>query len=116
MYRNVSRRVWRFGGHELDEACIELRRDGAQIHVEPLVFDLLVVLAESEGALVSRRELFDRLWSGVAVTQASLARLVCDARRQLGDDGRRQTMIRTVHGRGYQLAVPVSCRGLRDCG
>lgn len=112
----MQHRVWSFDGFELDESRRELRQGEAIVHLEPLVFDLLLALAEGDGALVPKRTLMERLWPDVVVTEASLKRLVSEARRALGDDGRRQARIRTVHSRGYRLGVPVwRIDPLKDC-
>ncbi len=78
----------------IDEARFEIRRNGIAIQVEPKVFDLIRLLAQSAGRVVSRDELLRALWPGQRVTDASLRRAVGEARRALGSRGRIQTLPR----------------------
>ncbi|MGW0158928.1 alpha/beta fold hydrolase [Mycobacterium sp. NPDC003323] len=101
-------RVWRFADFELDTARCELRRDGARVHVEPQVFDVLVLLVSHHDRFVTKEELFDSVWGGRFVGEAALTSRIKAARRALGDDGESQRFIRTVRGRGYQFVGTVA--------
>lgn len=96
-----------FSDCELDVEAHELRRLGQPIHVEPQVFDLLVTVAEAGGDLVSYDALVDRIWGGRIVSDATVASRVSAARSAVGDDGKRQDIIRTIARRGVQMSVPV---------
>lgn len=100
------------GSCVLDTAAFELRRDGKPVAVEPKVFDFLTMLARNPGQLISRNEMIDALWAGRIVSEASLSSCVKAARRAVGDDGKVQNVIRTVHGRGFKL-VPTAAESLR---
>jgi len=91
----------RFGSCTLDPDRRELRRDGDAAHLSPHAFDLLALLVAHRPRAVSKDELFDRLWPDRFVTEASLASLVAEIRRELGDDAREPRFVRTVHGFGY---------------
>jgi DNA-binding winged helix-turn-helix (wHTH) protein len=95
--------IWRSGDVELDADRLELRRGGQVVPVEPQVFGVLVHLVEHRDRVVSHRELLETVWADRAVTPSALASRVKAARRALGDDGQRQEMIATVHGRGYRF-------------
>ncbi|MDF0602730.1 alpha/beta fold hydrolase [Psychromarinibacter sp. C21-152] len=97
-----------FGDCELDFSAYALRRAGAEVHVEPQVFDLIACLVRAGGELVSYDGLIAEVWGGRIVSDATLAARISAARAALGDDGKRQAVIRTVPRRGVQLAVPVS--------
>lgn len=101
-------RIWSFGNFILDEGDCELRRNGTLVRVERLVFELLVALARRRGELAARSELLAELWPDATVSGDSLKRVVMHARVALGEDGRRQAVIRTVYGRGYRLLPPVT--------
>lgn len=73
--------------------------------MEPLAFDLLVYLLENRDRVVSRDELLNELWEGKVVTDAALAARLKDARKAVGDSGRQQAVIKTLHGRGYQFVA-----------
>jgi DNA-binding winged helix-turn-helix (wHTH) protein len=95
--------TFRFDDFELDEAAFELRRAGQPIALEPQVFELLRYLVEHGDRLVPKTELLDEVWGDRFVSESALTSRVKAARQALGDDGRRQAMIRTIHGRGYRF-------------
>lgn len=95
--------VIRFGAFELDTSRFELRREGALIPVEPRTFDLIALLARNIDRTVTKDEIFQTIWEGRAVSDAALSSQVRSARRALGDDGLNQSIIATVHGRGFRL-------------
>lgn len=74
--------------------------------VRPRSFALLQHLVENAGRLLSKDELINTLWPNVIATEASLARCVSDIRLVLQDSDQR--IIKTVTGRGYLFAAPVS--------
>ena len=91
--------IYRFLDCELDEARRTLVRDGEELPVQPKVLDLLVFLARHRARMVPKELLFRELWPDTIVTEASLTRLVKEARKAVGDDGRRQGVIKTAHRR-----------------
>lgn len=99
--------IYRFDAFELDRATIELRRDGEAVPVEPQVFALLLLLAENRERLVSRDEIIEKVWDGRVVSDSALDSRVKSARRALGDDGRTQRFIRTIHGQGFRFVAEV---------
>ena len=91
----------------LDPALFELRHDGRPVPMEPQAFDVLTYLVSHRDRVVSKHELMDAIWGGRFVTEAAVTSRIKQVRRALGDDGRDQRLIRTVHGRGYRfVAVP----------
>jgi DNA-binding winged helix-turn-helix (wHTH) protein/tetratricopeptide (TPR) repeat protein len=99
--------IYRFGDCELDDQRYVLRRGGVPCHLEPQVFEVLAYLVRHRDRVVPRTELLDEIWGSRFVTDSALASRVKAARRAVGDDGRTQGVIRTVHGRGYQFLGPV---------
>jgi TolB-like protein len=100
--------IYRFGAFELDRSKIELRHDGGIVPVEPQVFALLLLLAENRDRLVSREEIIEKVWDGRAVSDSALDSRVKSARRALGDDGKAQRFIRTVHGQGFRFVAELA--------
>jgi DNA-binding winged helix-turn-helix (wHTH) protein len=98
---------YRFGDCELDTATRTLQRGGQGVRVEPKVLDLLIYLIERRDRFLTHAVLLDALWPEVAVAPAALARAIKEARRCVGDDGRQQTMIATLHARGYRFVAEV---------
>ena len=95
--------IYAFGSMELDLAKVELRDNGEPLSIEPQVFALIAYLAEHRDRMVSRDELFENLWKGRVVSDSTLASRIKLARRALGDDGRTQAIIKTVHGQGFRF-------------
>ncbi|HEV7734876.1 MAG TPA: winged helix-turn-helix domain-containing protein [Candidatus Binatia bacterium] len=99
--------IHRFDGFELDRSKVELRRDDEVIPVEPQVFSLLLLLAENRERLVTRDEIIEKVWDGRIVSDSALDSRIKSARRALGDDGKAQRFIRTVHGQGFRFVAEV---------
>lgn len=115
--------IYRFANCLLDSDRRTLLRGDAPVHVEPQVFDLLLLLAQHTDRVVSKDELVETVWRGLNVSDATIAARVSLARKAVGDDGREQAIIRTVHGRGVQLvadlmaeqpAAPATQRGTKQ--
>ena len=89
-----------FGPFVVDRPRRQLLRDGAPVALTPKAFDLLSLLIEHEGRIVSKETLMDRLWPATAVEESNLTFQISALRKALGD-GR---YVVTVPGRGYQFA------------
>jgi DNA-binding winged helix-turn-helix (wHTH) protein/tetratricopeptide (TPR) repeat protein len=99
--------VFRFDGFVLDRDAFELRHDSALVPVEPLVLELLALLLEQPGVVVSRDALMEKIWKGRIVSDTTISTAIKSARKVLGDTGRDQKYIRTVRGRGIQWVAPI---------
>ena len=80
-----------------------LTRNGREQPLIPRYFDLLVFLVERRGEAVHRRDIFDRVWSDVIVSDSALSQAIRTIRRVLGDDSREPRFVRTVSRHGYQF-------------
>jgi predicted ATPase/DNA-binding winged helix-turn-helix (wHTH) protein len=96
-----------FNDCELDLDRVVLRRGGSEVPVEPQVFDVLQLLVERRGEVVRKEELLDEIWGDRFVSESALTSRLKSARRAVGDDGTRQAVIRTVHGKGYEFVAEV---------
>lgn len=105
--------IYSFNNCTLDTDSYRLSRDGKPLSVEPLVFDLLRYLVEHRDRVVTRAELLDKLWKGKVVTDSALGARLKDARKAVQDSGSHQSVIKTVHGRGYQFVAAVESRSIR---
>ncbi|HET9188742.1 MAG TPA: alpha/beta fold hydrolase [Acidothermaceae bacterium] len=100
---------WAFDdGLVLDPVLYELRRGDRPVPLEPQAFDVLTYLVSHRDRVVSKQELMDAIWGGRFVTDAAVTSRIKQVRRALGDDGRDQRVIRTVHGRGYRFVGTLS--------
>ena len=96
---------YRFGDFTLSPRRRLLVRGGRELPLIPRYFDLLVFLIEHRHDAVHRREIFDRVWSDVIVSDSALSQAIRTIRRTLGDDSREPRFIRTVSRHGYRFVV-----------
>lgn len=87
----------------LDTTSYRLIRDGSEYPIEPQVFDLIVYLIDNRNRVVLRDELLDKLWNGRIVSDGAINARIKLARSALGDSGKLQKFIKTIHRRGYQF-------------
>lgn len=99
---------YQFADCVLDTDAYALTRGGAPTAVEPQVFDLLRLLAENAGKLVSKDALIEAVWDGRIVSEATISARINAARTAVGDTGKDQAIIRTVPRRGFELVAPVT--------
>jgi DNA-binding winged helix-turn-helix (wHTH) protein len=85
----------------VDAGARVVRRDGTEIHLAPKAFDLLLMLVGSRPNAVLHERLHAALWPGIHVSDTSLAALVTQLRKALGDTPDGGRMIRTLHRVGY---------------
>ena len=78
----------------------QLLADGVPVELGTRAFDLLLVLLEADGLLVSKEELLSLVWPGIVVAEENLKVQVSALRKALGVD---RDVIRTEFGRGYRF-------------
>jgi DNA-binding winged helix-turn-helix (wHTH) protein len=99
--------VYRFGAFRLDTDGYRLTREESVVQASARQLDLLAYLAAEPSRLITREELFERLWSGVTVTDNALTQLVSELRQTLGDSSGDPQYVQTVARRGYRFIAPV---------
>jgi DNA-binding winged helix-turn-helix (wHTH) protein/tetratricopeptide (TPR) repeat protein len=102
----MSATLYRFTNCEVDTGARELRVAGRPQALEPLPFDLLVLLLRERQRHIPTEELLDRLWQGEPVSPGSVANAVAKVRRAIGDLGD-PPLIRTFHRLGYRFVGTV---------
>lgn len=110
-------RLVRFGVFEADPRTRELRKQGRRVPLQGQPFDILTMLLERPGQLVSRTEIRERLWpEGTFVDfDHSLNTAVNKIRDVLGDSAASPRFIETLARRGYRFIAPVQVAG-EDAG
>jgi DNA-binding winged helix-turn-helix (wHTH) protein/predicted ATPase len=98
-------RLFSFGQVRFDPRAGEIYRDGSVVKLTPRAAAVLYALAESAQQLVTKQELFDRVWGGRAVGDDALTSCIQELREALDDNARRPRYIETLHRRGYRLIV-----------
>jgi pimeloyl-ACP methyl ester carboxylesterase/DNA-binding winged helix-turn-helix (wHTH) protein len=96
------------GDAVIDTNRFLLERGGDAVHVQPQVFDVMSHLVEHRDRVVTKNELLDAVWGDRFVGESALTSRIKTARQLLGDDGVAQSVIRTVHGRGYRWVADVA--------
>jgi TolB-like protein len=100
--------IYRFDSLELDTAQMELRDGGQPVSVEPQVFALLRLLIEKRDRMVPREEIINAIWDGRFVSDSAVTSRIKSLRQALGDDGKTQRYVRTIHGQGFRFVGAVT--------
>jgi TolB-like protein/DNA-binding winged helix-turn-helix (wHTH) protein len=93
-----------FGRFRLLPHRRELRADGVVVELGSRAFDILLVLIEARGALVTKDEFLSRVWPDTVVEENNLVVQISGLRKALGED---RNFIRTVSGRGYRFVAEI---------
>src|SRR5260370_20602587 len=98
-----------FEDFELDRSAYELRHAGSVVHLERIPLDLLFLLVERRGQLVTRQEIFERIWGkGVFVdTDNSINTAVRKLRRALHDPADAPRFVAAVAAKGARFIAPI---------
>jgi len=96
-----------FDGFVLDLDRGELRRGEIAVPAEPMAHAVLSHLVQNAERLVTKDELVEKVWDGRFISDAAVSTVIKSLRRALGDDGKQQRYIRTVHGRGFRFVADV---------
>src|SRR5579864_8332428 len=105
--------LYEFGEFRLDAQKRILRRGPQLVPLTPKSFDMLMVLLQSHGQLVTKDELMKALWSDSFVEDSNLTQTVFMLRKALGENPE-QRYILTIPGRGYRFATdvkPITSKG-----
>lgn len=99
---------YRFNDFILDTDTLELSKNGVLVHSEPQVIQLLSLFVENDNRLVTKDEINKAVWHGRIVSEAALSSRIKSLRQLLGDTGKKQQYLRTVHKRGFRFVAEVS--------
>lgn len=99
--------IYTFGDYRIDSDLFQISRGNGTVPVEPQVLELLIHLIENRDHVVTRDELLEKIWKGRVVSDTTLSSRIKTARKIIGDDGTRQDLIKTIHGRGFRFVGDV---------
>ncbi len=111
----TSSQRFRFGdGYELDLGAYELRRDGRALRLPRIPMEVLRLLIEQRGNLVTRDQIIERIWGREVFvdTDNSINAAVRKIRLVLKDDADEPHIIQTVPAKGYRFVATVTEMGL----
>jgi len=102
-------RAFRFGDFDVELETGELRKQGLRVELEGKPFQILALLLETPGTVVTRKELRETLWPAgtFVIFDRGLYTAVNKLRHALGDSSRKPRFVETLHGRGYRFIAPV---------
>jgi DNA-binding winged helix-turn-helix (wHTH) protein len=102
--------IVKFAEFELDGGRYELRRGDRVLKLEKIPLELLTLLAESNGRLVSRDEIVEKIWGkDVFVdTEHGINTAIRKIRQVLSDDPEQPRFVQTVTGKGYRFITPAT--------
>ena len=99
----------RFGVFEFDLRAGELTKDGRRIRLQGQPIQLLGMLVQKPGKLVTREELHSRLWPGITVDfDHGVNKAISKIREALGDSAQNPRFVETVARRGYRFLADVA--------
>ncbi len=103
----------KFGEFSLDCDRYELLRAGRPIKLEKLPMELLILLVEKDGHLVTRQEIVGRLWGADVFldTEHGINTAIRKVRTVLRDDPEQPRFVQTVSGKGYRFIAAASTNG-----
>lgn len=100
---NKIGRLYEFEGFRLDAETPCLWRGGELVSVPPKALQILVLLVENQGEIVSREELLEKVWHETFVEEANITYTISLLRKSLGD----KKFVQTVTKRGYRFTAEV---------
>src|SRR6266446_5270380 len=102
-----TRRSYEFGPFRVDARERRLLRNGEVVPLRPKVFDVLLVLVQNSGHILSKDEVMKLVWPNTAVEEGNLARNISTLRGALGERPRESQFIETIPWRGYRFKAAV---------
>src|SRR5882762_3157267 len=101
---------------ELDLRAYELRRSGRPLKLERIPMELLVMLIERRGELVTREQIIEGIWGKDVFldTESGINAAIRKIRLVLKDDPERPRFVQTVTGRGYRFVAPVENGSIKE--
>jgi DNA-binding winged helix-turn-helix (wHTH) protein/TolB-like protein/tetratricopeptide (TPR) repeat protein len=105
---------FRFDEFELDRVKRLLLRNGEPVALNPKAFELLLVLVEGRGEVLSKDQLLERVWPDQIVEEGNLKVHVSALRKTLGERGNEHRFIVTVPGRGYSFVADLETAKLDE--
>jgi DNA-binding winged helix-turn-helix (wHTH) protein/TolB-like protein/Flp pilus assembly protein TadD len=102
-----SRHAFVFGPFQLETTERILLRDGQEVPLTPKLFDTLLVLVESNGRILEKDELLQKVWPDTIVEEGTLTKTISMLRKILGGEEGTQAYIETLPKRGYRFVAEV---------
>ena len=98
---------YEFGPFRVDTRERQLRRNGEIVPLRPKVFDILLMLVENSGHIVTKDDVMKHVWSNTSVEEGNISRTISTLRTALGEGPREHRYIETIPWRGYRFVANV---------
>src|SRR5256714_12782595 len=103
-----SKHFYDFGAYRVDRSERLLLRGDEVVPLTPKAFEMLLVLLESSGHVLTKEELMKRVWPDTIVEEANLSHNIYKLREALGEGRNGEKFIETVPRRGYRFVAKVT--------
>src|SRR5215467_3032210 len=100
--------MYQFGPFQLDVAEHRLARDGVEVPLQLKAFEILCLLVDHAGRLLSKQDLLNRVWPDTMVEENNLNKNISLLRKALAESSTGQCYIETVPRVGYRFVTPVT--------
>jgi TolB-like protein/DNA-binding winged helix-turn-helix (wHTH) protein/thioredoxin-like negative regulator of GroEL len=104
---SLTSNLYEFDEFRLDAQSRVLRRAGTAVPLTPKAFDVLLLLIQSAGKIVTKEELLKAVWPDSFVEESNLTQTIFMVRKALDETSDRRYIL-TVQGQGYRFLVPVT--------
>ena len=108
MPKEISSKIYEFGGFRLEQAQQRLLYRGEPVVLKPKILDLLLFLIQSRGQLIAKDELMRGIWPDTIVEENNITVSMSILRKTLGENRRTPQFIQTVPRRGYRFVAEVT--------
>lgn len=100
--------VFHFADFVLDSSNEKLSKNRQPVHLEPQLYELLLLFVQSPGALIAKSQIEKHVWAGRPVSDDAVRAAIKKLRDVLGDDARSPRFIKTVPKQGFKWLAEVS--------
>src|SRR3984957_20673438 len=104
---SLTSNLYEFDEFRLDPQNRVLKRGATAVSLTPKAFDVLLLLIQNAGTLVTKDELMQAVWPGSFMEESNLTQTIFMVRKALDETADRRYIL-TVQGEGYRFLVPVT--------
>jgi TolB-like protein/DNA-binding winged helix-turn-helix (wHTH) protein/Flp pilus assembly protein TadD len=104
---SLTSNLYKFGEFSLDAQSRVLRRNGTTVPLTPKAFDVLLLLIQNAGKIVTKDELMQAVWRDSFVEESNLTQTIFMVRKALDETSDRRYIL-TLQGQGYRFLFPVT--------
>jgi TolB-like protein/lipoprotein NlpI len=107
---------YEFGPFRVDTRERQLIRNGEVVPLRPKVFDILLMLVQNSGHILTKDDVMNHVWANTAVEEGNISRTISTLRNALGERPHEQRYIETIPWRGYRFVANVKEIRTEDFG